>query len=100
MKYQEIITEVKEKYSNNVSRFAFKEKDTLDKSGEFTEVSQKGGKGEGDEWYSVKYFKDHNIYIRVDGYYTSYEGTEFEDWDYSCGEVKPIERLVTFYESE
>ncbi len=64
--------------------------------GEWTEVSQKGGEGQGEEWYSVKYFKDHDVYIRTDGFYSSYDGTYFDD-GYGK-EVKPTQRVVTFYE--
>lgn len=62
-----------------------------------TEVDQYGGEGCGDTWYSVKYFPDSDIYIRVDGWYQSYNGTEFNGWD-DCKEVKPIEKVVTFYQ--
>lgn len=61
------------------------------------EVEQYGGEGQGDTWYSVKYFPDHNIYLRVDGWYQSYNGTEFSGWD-SVKEVKPIQKTITVYE--
>jgi len=63
---------------------------------EWEEVAQKGGEGEGDEWYSVKYFPQHDIYIRVDGWYQSHNGTEFDGWG-CCTEVRPKEVLVTVY---
>lgn len=66
--------------------------------GNWTEVKQRGGEGEGNVWYSVKYFPSLDMYIRVDGYYQSYDGTHFDDgWD-SCTEVKPIEKTITVYE--
>jgi hypothetical protein len=56
--------------------------------GPIEEIKQKGGEGQGEEWYSIKYFPKHNIYIRVDGFYTSYHGTDFEEgWG---EEVKPL----------
>lgn len=62
------------------------------------EVDQYGGEGQGDTWYSIKYFKDHNVYIKVTGYYQSYNGTEFYDgWD-SCKEVLPRQKTITVYE--
>jgi len=63
------------------------------------EVEQVGGEGQGDTWYSVKYFPDHDVYINVSGYYSSYNGTDFNDWDDACSEVKPIEKTITVYES-
>lgn len=64
--------------------------------GEIVEVTQHGGEGEGDNWYTVKLFKDHNIYIKTSGFYSSYNGADF-----NCGwgkEVKPMEKVVTMYE--
>lgn len=63
------------------------------------EVEQYGGEGQGDTWYSVKYFKDHDVYIKVNGWYQSYNGTEFHSgWD-SCKEVKPSQKTITVYEN-
>ena len=63
--------------------------------GEWEEVEQKGGMDEGSDWYSVKYFKDHDVYIKTDGYYQSHHGTDFE---YGYGkEVKPKEVKITIY---
>jgi hypothetical protein len=64
--------------------------------GEMKEVSHYGGEGEGETWYSVKYFKDHDVYIRIDGYYQSYDGTTFDE-GYGV-EVRPKEKTITVYE--
>lgn len=48
--------------------------------GKIEEVEYFGGEGMGDSVYIVNHFVDHDIYIRVDGYYSSYEGS---DWDSS-----------------
>lgn len=50
----------------------------------------------GTAWYSVKYFKNHDVYIRIDGHYTSYNGTDF--YEGYGREVVPTERVVTFFE--
>lgn len=64
--------------------------------GKVNEVEQVGGEGEGNTWYTVKHFVDHDVYIRTDGWYSSYEGTEFED---GFGEVvSPKEKTITVYE--
>jgi len=66
--------------------------------GKFREVDQYGGEGQGEDWWTVHYFEDHDIYIRVDGFYQSYNGTEFYDgWD-CCKEVRPKEKTITIYE--
>jgi hypothetical protein len=106
MNYQKILEVLKEKF-RNVSDFAYNyphhlsesDKEALSQTvGEFTEVSQYGGEGQGDTWYSVKYFPKHDIYIKVDGWYTSYDGTDFDGWDDACSEVRPIEKTITVYE--
>lgn len=63
------------------------------------EIYQYGGEGQGDMWYSVKYFPDLDLYIRVDGWHQSYSGTEFSnDWYEACREVRPQEKVITVYE--
>ncbi|MCB1712254.1 MAG: hypothetical protein KDH96_07200 [Candidatus Riesia sp.] len=64
--------------------------------GEVVEVDQYGGEGQGDTWYSIKHFVDHDVYIRTDGFYASYSGTDFYD---GVGKiVTPKEKTVTVYE--
>ncbi len=65
--------------------------------GKVVEVKQVGGEGEGETWYSVKHFVDHNVYLRIDGFYASYNGTDFNDgYGY---EVKPTQKTITVYEN-
>ena len=67
--------------------------------GEIKEVEQKGGEGEGDEWYSIKYFPKHQLWIKIDGWYTSHHGTDFdESFDSCCKEVIPVEKTVIVYD--
>jgi hypothetical protein len=64
--------------------------------GKVVEVAQYGGEGQGDDWWSVKHFVDHDVYIKIEGDYTSYHGTEFYGgYGY---EVKPVEKVVTVFE--
>jgi len=63
--------------------------------GDWKVVAQKGGENQGSEWYSVKYFEDHDVYIKIDGWYSSYVDTEFENYGV---EVKPQEKTITVYE--
>ena len=65
--------------------------------GEWEEVEQVGGEDEGSTWYSVKYFKDHNVYIQTNGWYASYHGTDFDE---GYGEeVFPVEVKVIQYQT-
>ena len=64
----------------------------------FEEVDSYGGEGQGETWYIVYYFPAHELHIRVNGYYQSYNGTEFYGgWD-CCKEVKPVQKTITVYE--
>ncbi len=64
--------------------------------GESEEVDQHGGEGEGEAWHSVQLFKDHDVYLRVDAHYTSYDGCDFSDSN--IDEVRPVEKMITVYE--
>lgn len=66
--------------------------------GPAVEVSQKGGYEEGTHWESVLYFSAHDIYIKFTGYYSSYEGIEFDDMFQAAKEVKPHDKTITVYE--
>jgi hypothetical protein len=55
-----------------------------------------GGEGQGDHAHTVWYFEDHDVYIKIIGHYSSYNGT-----DYYAGygrEVKPVTKSVVVYE--
>lgn len=60
------------------------------------EVDQYGGEDQGSTWYSVKHFVDHDVYIRTDGYYQSYNGTDFHDGYGSV--VTPQKKTITVFE--
>lgn len=71
-----------------------------EKLGEWCEIEEAatGGEGKGENWNRVFHFKDHNVYIKVHGYYSSYNGTEFDDgWD-CCSQVVPTQKTITVYE--
>jgi len=96
--FDEILEVLKEKL-NDVSDFAYEDYDDDELGlGEIKEVEQVGGEDEGSTWYSVKHFVDHDVYVRVDGYYSSYNGTDFYDGWNCCSEVKPIQKTITVYE--
>ncbi len=93
----EEIIEILEKNEIDACVFGYMDYSSKDLGlGEVKEVQQEGGEGEGEAWNSVQYFKDHDVYLRVDATYTSYNGCDFDDS--TIKEVKPVERMVTFYE--
>jgi hypothetical protein len=98
MNFEEILEEIKKVYGSDVSEFAYSSGVHIPNVGRFEEIDQIGGESEGSHWHSVKYFKDHDVYLKVTGYYSSYNGTDFDDgWD-SCEQVTPQEKTITVYE--
>ncbi len=84
-----------------VNDFAFNELDRdelIDHNLDYDEVDQYGGTGQGDTWYAIKYFPQHDVYIKVDGWYSSYNGTNFDGWGHDVYEVRPKEKTITVYE--
>lgn len=65
---------------------------------EWKEIEQYGGEDMGSTWYSIKYFPELDLYIKVSGWYQSYHGTDFSDWDSACKEVRPQQKTITVYE--
>lgn len=61
--------------------------------GDFKVVARKGGSDQGTEWWTVFFFKEHDLYIKFDGYYTSYDGLE----DVDTYQVYPKEVSITVY---
>ena len=62
------------------------------------EIDSYGGQGKGEEWWVVFHSPANDIYIKVEGFYESYNGTEFyHGWD-SCTEVRPKEKTITVWE--
>ena len=61
--------------------------------GKFKSVARRGGSDQGTQWWNVIYFEDHDIYIKIDGYYTSYNGVD----DLEAFEVEPKEVMITVY---
>ena len=64
--------------------------------GAWEEVDSYGGEDQGSTWYSIKHFMDHNVYIRTDGYYQSYNGVEF--YKGYGREVTPKKKTITVFE--
>lgn len=74
---------------------ATENEEILNALGEWTVAEKVGGSGEGDSWHTVLHFTEHDVYIKIDGYYTSYDGVE------PYGRVKAVNQVkkeVTVYE--
>lgn len=110
MNYQEILVNLQEfykddedniqdrDYENGFNEFAYAEDGDVPGVGTFKEIEQKGGEDEGSEWYSIKHFPDHDVYIKVEGYYTSYDGTNFDgEWHGNVYNVRPEKVTITVY---
>jgi len=107
MTYTEIIHKISDEM--NISEFAHSDYPSsictstgrgtvfLDEIGECRDMDSHGGEGQGEDWWCVKYFPDHDVYIKVRGYYTSYDGTQFDGWE-NCFEVRPREKVVIVYD--
>jgi hypothetical protein len=71
------------------------EEDEIEGIGTVEMVKDWGGEGQGDDIGHVFHFAQHNVYMRIDGYYQSHHGS---DWDNDPYEVKPQAKQVTVYE--
>ena len=70
----------------------------VDNLGEVIRVYHYGGEGKGETYETVQYFKDHNVYIKLEGWYSSYDGVNFDDYDFE--EVFPEEKTIVVYNSK
>lgn len=62
-------------------------------------VEEVGGEGQGEHWHIVYYFREIDIYIKITGYYQSYDGVSIDSsYDYSCREVRPKDKIIVVYE--
>lgn len=61
-------------------------------------VTQEGGEGQGDQYFVVWKLTDENgdeYYFRADGYYSSYEGVEWDGAE--LRQVQPRQKTITVY---
>lgn len=68
-----------------------------------TEAQQKGGEGQGEEYYNVFKITQttgdlETIYIKISGYYSSYEGAYYESFKDCVSLVKPVEKTIIVYQ--
>ena len=61
-------------------------------------VDRYGGEGCGSEYWAIHYFKDHDVYLKVEGWYQSHYGVDYDSFEDCVTEVKPKTKTVTVYE--
>lgn len=103
MNFQEIKNELSKKDFDATKiddRFPYKGRsgvvDGLEHLGTVECVDEYGGEGQGDDYWRVWKFVDHNVFIKIDGRYSSYDGVDF--YDSEVTEVQPVTKQVIVYE--
>ncbi len=94
MNFKQIVSVLEE---NRVSKhdFANEVNDSFPIIGNAPIVAKKGGKpGEGDQFFIVRHLVDHDIYIRLDGFYDSYSGVDFTNEVLIEVEPKTVQQTI------
>jgi hypothetical protein len=66
--------------------------------GKIEEIDNYGGEGMGDEYWRVYYLSKYDMYIKVEGYYQSYDGASFPlTFRAAFSQVYPKEVTKTIY---
>jgi len=62
----------------------------------FEYVDNYGGEGQGDDYWSVYSFTrgDEKVYVKFNGWYASYNGSEYNEWFF----VDPREKTIIVYD--
>ena len=84
----------------------FQKKDfVVEGLGRIVTVLEEGGSNDlqdgayGCDWKIVRHFVDHDIYIKLEAFYSSYEGAEVDDEDVQFEQVIPRQKMITVYDS-
>lgn len=86
-------------YKDDLLDGDFDHEELVEIAGKFEKVDSGGF--DSDSYYSsvkvyrVYHFYDYDIFIRFEGYVSSYEGCEFE----RMIQVEPVQKIVTVYET-
>ncbi len=95
----ELINTESDSFSTITNQFFHEDLDTeteemfSEKGITFENQDSYGGEGQGDSYWSVYKFTrgDESVYVQFDGWYQSYNGSEFTEWFF----VEPKEVTVT-----
>lgn len=98
MNREEIIKAFEDAGIDDVSTVAYHDMiNPIPGLGKWKEVDSYGGEGQGETWWTVIHFKEIDTYIKINGFYTSYDGTNFDGWD-DLTVVEPRQKTITVYE--
>ena len=105
MTFSEVLIKLEEQYGEydsysddySIAKFFEEEHGEVEGVGNFIDVQSQGGPAAGNQYVKVKYFPQHDLYIKIDGYYSSYDGTTFYDGWGNCKEVRPMVEPTTVY---
>ena len=81
---------------NNQYYGSHEDRQALENSGfEIEHVDNHGGEDEGSDYWSVYKFTKggESVYVKFQGYYASYVGSEFNEWFF----VEPQQKTITVY---
>lgn len=100
MNAQEIINEIRKRANKSGvdlgDFFAYELEGTDEVLGNIVKVDSEGDyEGGGEYAMKVLHFVNHDVYLKLEGVYYSYNGTE---WDDEVKEVRPFEKTVIVYE--
>jgi hypothetical protein len=104
MEFYELLKRVCELYNisledlDEISYGVYTKDDYAGELADIRYVTGYGGKGKGEEYWFVLYHTELKQYLKIEGYYQSYNGVEFPTFEKAVTVVKPIEKLVTYYE--
>lgn len=87
-------------YTNGLQEFADNYHDTLPNGiGSYEQVYSSGHYND-NNWIGVMYFDDHDIYLQIETWYTSYGGLNFDNYGWNdIVQVYPYEKTITDYKT-
>jgi len=101
--YEGTKDEQEDRYYNPRSAIGHQDFDQTEIESKFGELeyvlcAERGSQGDHDSAETVILFKEHNIYISIDAWYSSQEGTNFEDGEFQ--QVYPRTKVVNYFSTE
>lgn len=95
MTTEKLLERLGELFNDNEGYFAY-EMNNTEEFGEAPIVDETGDcEGGGDYSMIVRHFKNLDVYVKQTGFYSSYNGT---DWNKDFTIVKPVEKMITVFE--
>lgn len=95
---QEIIEKARELYPDTADVAEIAYGFDVEIAGPNHEVNETGGEDKGSNRTMTYYFPEHDVYLKVSGYYQSHYGTDWDSWESGVKEVKPVQKTITVYE--